>query len=631
MDPRDDSEYNPSSSADEHPSERKRRRRPTSPPPSAPIPAPAPKRQKGTFNPHYLRILNEDITDAASGIPSEQVPPTSTIPFLELRPTQLGAVQWTVSEKHAFFVALARLGRDNTPGIASRIGSKSVLEVQQYLHHLTTADRARRANSTRRQGVGPLSMPSASELSAELTIALDGAAEALAQRQEAYEASLEQKRWGGRWLVTVPLAQVLETRFRALSRGEIDPIANHHSNNLPPFAEFFLLRNWLKLSDRVFMNSTVDDGNWRFVSAESETNEPPAIRATALADFYSLALSITRRLVSASLYVASSRIRMKRARDPTRHSALVKKNDVWAATASVGLKEGSREFWARAARRLRLDVIDDEDDGDMSGEEDEDAEDKSVGDEDEDSLEEGEDQDMDVDNASQNDINEEEGVIPGIEEQQNGDDDSDYDVMSYDAVEAALGFPNPNINPTSDSFNEPEFTSRSGFNTAADSPPISDSDSDSASLSDTSEPNDPEPQPADPELTQPSSPPIDSALLSADLTEALTYSALDHIATSRSKQALIHRLKAEQRLWADADALDTAASAAEEARLWGMLRGDPAKPETESPKPDPRLVSGSTGKKSGLEDQGEDWRDRIEYYSAWELTAERNRLEGYDD
>ncbi|KAI0888839.1 uncharacterized protein GGS22DRAFT_152494 [Annulohypoxylon maeteangense] len=415
--------------------------------------------------------------------------------------------------------------------------------------------------------------------------------------------------------------------MRAQTRGETDPSHNH--SDLPPFAELFHLRNWLRLSDRVFMNSTVEDGNWRFASGEPEAKERPAIRATALADFHSLTLSITRRLMSAALYVASSRIRMKRARDPTRHSALVKKNDVWAAAASVGLKEGSREFWARAARRLRLDVIDDEDEGDISEEGEGDDENEVEEDEDEDLSEEGEDQDMGVDTISEDDIIEAEEAIPGIEEQEQ--EDSGYDIMTYDAVEAALGFPNPNTNPISDPLDEPGPTSKSGFSTTIDSPPTSDSDSDATS--ETSEINDPEHQDPDPDpdSNRPPSPPIDSALLSADLNEALTYSALDYIPTSRSKQALIHRLKAEQHLWADADALDAATSAAEEARLWGMLRGEPAKSETESPKPDPRLVLGSTGKKSGLEDQGEDWRDWTEYYSAWEFTAERSRLESYDD
>ncbi|KAI1450150.1 hypothetical protein F5Y02DRAFT_367720 [Annulohypoxylon stygium] len=632
MDSGDDSDYNPSASSsvdDNRPSERKRRRRPTTPP-SAPVPAS--KRQKPAFNQQYLHLLNQDISDVASGILNESSSTTTILPLAELEPTQLGAVHWTVSEKQSFFTALARLGRDDIEGISSRIGSKSALEVRQYLYYLDTADRTRRASGKRHRGVGPLGIPAAAELSAELTVALDAAADALAARQETYEASLEQKRWGGRWLVTKPLAEVLEARFRELGHAGAEPgVVSHHSD-LPPFVELFPLRNWLKLSDRVFMNSSVEDGNWRFASdPEVEADEPPAIRATALADFYSLTLSVTRRLVSAALYVASSRIRAKRAVDPTRHNAVVKKNDVWAAAASVGLREGSREFWARAARRLRLDVLDDRDDFEISGEdEDEDNVDEEVEVDEEDSLGEDESQGMDVDNASKRDVNEveEEQSIPSIEQQEDQEDESDYDIMSYDAVEAALGFPNLKTNITSESPKDPEFTSRSGFDTAMDATPTSDSDADS--LSDTPE-IDLENQDQDPDPDHPSSPPIDSALLSADLTEALTYSALDYIPTSRSKQALIHRLKAEQRLWADAEALDAATSAAEEARLWGMLRGEPPKIQTESPKPDPGLALGGSGKRSGEEDQGGNWRDRTEYYSAWELTAERSRLQDYND
>ncbi|KAI1095960.1 hypothetical protein F5B19DRAFT_273785 [Rostrohypoxylon terebratum] len=628
MDPRDSSEYNPSassSSADEnHPSERKRRRRPTTPPSA---PAPASKRQKPAFSQQYLHLLNQDISDVASGLLSESSSTVTTVvPLAELEPTQLGAVYWSVSEKHTFFTALGRLGRDDIDGIASRIGSKSPLEVRQYLHFLDVADRARRASGKRHRGVGPLGIPAAAELSAELTVALDAAADALALRQETYEASLEQKRWGARWLVTKPLAETLETRFRELGRAGSEPISASHQSDLPPFVELFPLRNWLKLSDRVFMNSTVEDGNWRFVSdPEIEADEPPAIRATALADFYSLTLSVTRRLTSAALYVASSRIRAKRAVDPTRHSAVVRKNDVWDAAASVGLKESSREFWARAARRLRLDVLDDRDNFMISGEEGDD-DDGEVVDDDEYLSEEGENQGMDVDNASKGDMNEveEEQSIPSIEQQEDQEDESDHGILSYDAVEAALGFPNPKSSTVNEPPKDSEFALRTGFDTAMDATPTSDSDSDS--LSDTPE-IDLENQDPDPDPDRPPSPPIDSALLSADLTEALTYSALDYIPTSRSKQALIHRLKAEQRLWADAEALDAATSAAEEARLWGMLRGEPPKLQTESPKPDLGLVWGGSGKRSGQEDQGGNWRDRTEYYSAWELTAEQNRSE----
>ncbi|KAI0899608.1 hypothetical protein F4806DRAFT_453271 [Annulohypoxylon nitens] len=628
MDSGDDSDYNPSASSstdDNRPSERKRRRRPTTPP-SAPVSAS--KRQKPAFNQHYLHLLNQDISDVASGLLNESSSITA-LPLAELEPTQLGAVHWAVSEKQSFFTALARLGRDDIDSIASLIGSKSALEVRQYLYYLDTADRARRASGKRHRGVGPLGIPAAAELSAELTVALDAAADALASRQETHEASLEQKRWGGRWLVTKPLAEVLEARFRELGHAGAEPGAVSHHSDLPPFVELFPLRNWLKLSDRVFMNSSVEDGNWRFASdPEVEADEHPAIRATALADFYSLTLSVTRRLVSAALYVASSRIRAKRAVDSTRHNAVVKRNDVWAAAASVGLKEGSREFWARAARRLRLDVLDDRDDFDISGEEEENDENEEVVGDEEDLSGEDESQVMDVDNASQGDTNEveEEQSIPSIEQQEDQEDESDYDIMSYDAVEAALGFPNPKTNTADESPRDPEFASRSGFDTAMDATPTSDSDADS--LSDTPE-IDLENQDQDPD--HPPSPPIDSALLSADLTEALTYSALDYIPTSRSKQALIHRLKAEQRLWADAEALDIAASAAEEARLWSILRGEPPKLQTESPKPDPGLALGGSGKRSGEEDQVGNWRDRTEYYSAWELTAERSRLQDYND
>ncbi|KAI1099906.1 hypothetical protein F4804DRAFT_65817 [Jackrogersella minutella] len=594
MDLDNDPEYNPSGrrSSPGPPSLRKRRRLPTEPPS-----APALKRQKGVFNARYLAVLNEDISDVSSGLVKE-----GPHPLQELKDTQLGAVFWSAPEKEAFFSAAGRLGRDDLPGIARRIGSKSELEVRQYQQHLATASRARRADASKRQrSVHPTLVPSAAELSTELAAALDGAADGVALRQEAHETAVEQKRWGGRWLITRDLARVL-------SRQAAD---------VPPFAELFVLRSWLALPDRVFMNSSVPDGSWRAVSPDA-----PAIRASALADFYSLALSVTRRLVGAALYAAGSRVRARNAGDRRgRTSLVVRVGDVRAAAASVGLREGSREFWARAARRLRLEVLGDEDEGDGGGGDDvaddvADDEDEDEEDEDED-VSEGESEDSDILDAAKVDVDEEEDIPSDME-------DSELSPMSYTEVEAALGFPPPTTHETSNSDNDPESPPKSGFHTNPDS------------FSDASSIADPEFHPSEAETEEdsdsdtrmkapsPSSPTIDPVTLEQDLIEALTYSALDHVPTSRSKQALRQRLKNEQRLWADAESFDVQASAAEEARLWGLLRGD-----KEDEKQEP--AGAKVGQRSGLVDLVGDWRDHTEYYSEWEFAERRNRLDDSND
>ncbi|OTA63814.1 hypothetical protein K449DRAFT_421888 [Hypoxylon sp. EC38] len=593
---------------------RKRRHREPEPPS-----APRLKRQKGVWNPRYLPLLNEAITDATSGHIKEDTHASKPTPLLALTPTQLGAITWTAAEKQAFFSALARLGRDDLPGIASRIGSKSVLEVHQYITLLDTAAHARRSDESKRQRVPrPADIPAAAELSTELCAALEQAADGLALRQETYEASLEQKRWAGRWLVTAELATVLEHQHQHQHQKRQKA---EGADELPPFVELFPLRSWLRLAERVFMNASVArfaDGNWRSVAEER-----PAIRATALADFYSLVVSVTRRLVSATLFVAGSRIRTKQAGDRRgRISAVVKAKDVQAAVASVGMKENSREFWALAARRLRLDVYNDEN---------EDEEERDPMEDDyEDLLDESEYEESDTETASEDDRSEEEGQALSNTDEDREDFESEPDIMSYEAIEAALGFPNTkSVLQTTEPDNEQRGAS--GFNTSAnsDSDLLSDEsiDEDDPEISDHNTGEDNENIPMKSSPRSPIDPSIDAAALEQDLIEALTYSALDYGDTTRSKQALLNRLKTEQRLWADAERLDARASAAEEVRLWSLLRGDEdIRAKTEEKDLDslvselePESEMGVSGRRLGLVDLGGNWRDHSEYYSEWEF------------
>lgn len=106
------------------------------------------------------------------------------------------------------------------------------------------------------------------------------------------------------------------------------------------------------------MNASFPENNWEHVSDDN-----PSIRTTALEDFYSLAVSITKRLVSATIYMSTSRIRAKQTLYPNTR-ALVWPKDVEAAALSIGLKTNSAKFWTGCARRLRLAVFDDEADDD---------------------------------------------------------------------------------------------------------------------------------------------------------------------------------------------------------------------------------------------------------------------------
>ncbi|KAF4513544.1 hypothetical protein G6O67_000806 [Ophiocordyceps sinensis] len=103
------------------------------------------------------------------------------------------------------------------------------------------------------------------------------------------------------------------------------------------------------------MNSSVPDGNWTFID-----DVPPSVWATTFNDFHSLVVSLTKRLVQTTLIISTSRIRDKKELVP-KTSGVVRKRDVEAAVASLGMSPNTQQFWNKSARRLRLNVVQDED------------------------------------------------------------------------------------------------------------------------------------------------------------------------------------------------------------------------------------------------------------------------------
>ncbi|KAF4903901.1 RNA polymerase I-specific transcription initiation factor rrn5 [Colletotrichum fructicola] len=310
------------------------------------------KRHKGLFNNAYLDLLNADIADAVNQIEGGTEE--------ELPPSQIGMTFWTPFEKKLFFEALARLGKDDLQGIAQRIRTKSEIEVRQYIALLQDAvERREREQDHRLEYLAELAdYPAAVEISQPCCHALDEAADALSFRQERHEELAEQKKWGECWNITPELARRIEGG-RGLKK---DPdFANHHGLE---FTELLRVKEFLRLPEEIFMNAPHAENNWQFVS-----EEPPSIRATALQDFHSLLASTTKKIVLTTLFMAESRIRAKRKVDPTVRG-LVRRKDVDAAVASLGMKPNSNEFWVLCARRLRLEVVNDDvdvqDEGDVT-------------------------------------------------------------------------------------------------------------------------------------------------------------------------------------------------------------------------------------------------------------------------
>ncbi|KAI0430178.1 hypothetical protein F5Y09DRAFT_356266 [Xylaria sp. FL1042] len=562
------------------------------------------KRRKGGFNGAYLNLLNQDIQDASSGlIDSGRGGEEEEDSASALERTQIGAVVWSATEKKAFFEAVGRRGRDDLAGIAARIGTKSALEVQQYLYLLTLDARSRADEGGRSKGRGrgrgrgvlrPVDFPAAVEIGAECGALLEDAADGLSLRQERYEEEVERERWGSRWRVTGPLARILgdaarkrhQRRQRRSGRksardreeggkrvrrkgrkGEEEEGEDEEGNEGKeekdhidalkemPFLELFPVYNWLLLSDRVFMNSTVSDGNWRAVSEE---DEPPAIQATALADFHGLVLSVTRRLLLAAMYVAESRVRTRSLADTPRRLGppRLRVEDVEAAVSSLGMKRDLREFWARCARRLQLDVVDygsDEDDLiELESE---------VTDTDEDGEE------MDIDDDQLSTAESSAGNIEDTEQEGEESEEDDYEIMSYDEVEAALGFPAGDYSRSRPSSPESDVSSLyEHISSTSEDETNSREDSDVYEEERAAEDEDEDGLNAESIRRD-----IEEAMISQIPMECIDD---DTDVLPPARQALKSRIRAEHRLERDAERLDAKASADAETKLWALLRGD---------------------------------------------------------
>lgn len=578
------------------------------------------KRMRNAFNAGYLDLLNQDISNAAAG--ASKTEPNSR---LALEPSQIGAVYWRAPEKEAFFSALGRLGRDDHAGIAARIGSKSPLEVAQLVALLSERDKARKDDRVSwQETLRPVGIPAAAEISHECCVALDGVADDLSVRQEAHEQALEEKRWGAEhWLVTQSLVG-------ARAGGHADAAAaattTRKLEGELPFANLFVLPNWLRLSERVFMNSTVPDCNWRHVS-----EEPPAIRATALSDFHELARSVTRRLVATTLFMSESRIKARRA-PASRAKQAVKARDVHAAVESLNLKSNSHDFWARAARRLRLDVQGDDasqTDDDESRASSSSSSSSSSDDEDEDETKENEDEadresSSDEDHAlSYDEVEAAFGIAAhGRHREQPFTELSAQYVIDEDEISSSEDEPKSAAAATAidnDDDEEEEQQQQEQDDVGIDQQDLKKDDQSDDSDSPSEKPDDRNPS-------------LDQAAIDRDVAEVINFSA-EVVETTRARDSIRSRVTAEHVMEAEADDADARYSAREEAQLWNII-----KQQQQLLLPPPTAAAVKREKSSDYERDGvgkaaaaagftnratmepttRNWRDGFRYIAEWE-------------
>ncbi|KAI3337726.1 hypothetical protein F4824DRAFT_102173 [Ustulina deusta] len=554
------------------------------------------KRRKAEFNGAYLNLLNQDIQDASSGLINGEEGP-------ELGHTQLGAVVWSAAEKRVYFAAVSRLGKEDVAGISARIGTKSELEVRQYLVFLEAAKRQPRTDEGRRGGaqhahaLRPVDIPAAVEIGAECGAMLETAADGLSLRQGGYEEEVERERWGPWWRVTAPLARILENRVRCQQQrrqysetsppqtrggeewGEKSLCSKEEEQEQEqeqgerneilkelPFLQLFHVQNWLRLSDRVFMNSAVSDGNWRAVSEE---DEPPAIQATALSDFHGLALSVTRRLLLAAMYVAESRVRTRSLNDARRRGQpRLRVEDVKAAASSLGMTQNSRQFWARCARRLQLNVVDHETEEDNLTDHENEGTDTDVG------------EDMDIDEQLSTVESSPGNTEDADQEAEESDEEDDYEIMSYDEVEAALGYPVADSIRNRPSNPEPYVLPRAEHisSPSEDETHSQEYDEENEEGRTEEEEEDDDDDEDDEDDDEDDDDGLNADSIKKDIEEAtISLAPIEHTDdtdTTPARRALKSWIRAEHRLERDAERLDLKASADAETKLWAMLRGD---------------------------------------------------------
>jgi hypothetical protein len=255
----------------------------------------------------------------------------------------VGLVQWTGKENDTFFTALARKGKGNVGEIAQQINSKSRLEVADYIEFLEQRLQRHQFTET---SLLHVEVPAAVEINEDLEEVLNHFAETVALEEHGKNLSEAEKEHGSSefWILDRAKADKVE-ELLASSDEDILPQA------ISPSAGLLDLKNWIRLSEKVFMNpgKSRPEDSWKNVAQKGET---PSLTADALGELYDLTVDLVIRLVEEAHNTALERLnKEKRGRLP-----FVRKKDVQRALTTMRLKHNTFDFYVNLARRLKLDV-----------------------------------------------------------------------------------------------------------------------------------------------------------------------------------------------------------------------------------------------------------------------------------
>ena len=264
--------------------------------------------------------------------------------------SQIGVIRWDGREKAVFFESLARKGRDGVKEIAGAIGSKSELEVHDYMRILRADPAWMNLRDTHGRNYTLGDVPAAAEISDDCCSALDDYAELLTLQEQYSDDIGGKKKHLNLWIIDRKSAVDIDDKIEA------------KDNQNTSFSSVFLAASLLHtqqfaiMSERLFMNSSGPkwQDNWRHLGFQDEN---PSMTADAFADFYAVVVNLTRRVMQAALFFAMSRRRNMRETGYSKAN-VVRPRDVKAALEMLGIKRRSPEYWIGLPRRCYLDVAD---------------------------------------------------------------------------------------------------------------------------------------------------------------------------------------------------------------------------------------------------------------------------------
>ena len=260
--------------------------------------------------------------------------------------SQHGIVTWSVKEKETFFAMLERKGKNEIRSIAQAIGSKSELEVQEYISLLHKGLEYQHLQDRHSRAIKYSDIPASLEISEECCESLNEFAEYLSLRQENSEDLAGRRKHGDFWIVCREKAEEIDDQIES-------GVLTTKNSNIFLAASLLNVSKWINLSERFFMNfggSKFDD-NWINLAYKDES---PSLTSDALTDFYALAVSATRRLVQSAIFIALSRMRS----NTHQKAKIVRAGDVIAALDVVKMKHNGFEHWIGLPRRCNLVVAD---------------------------------------------------------------------------------------------------------------------------------------------------------------------------------------------------------------------------------------------------------------------------------